>query len=157
MLKHIWSLLCAKSIIDSETNNLSVFDVFEQLSININVADQGSLPAGQINIPVQYEVTSLWLREDKDEEFKGELQIEVINPDSKSGKTFEQPILLPAGTRRLRTRVKITGLVVSEAGDYLFKVKIKQPGEKEFIVVAEIPLEINLVKQVVASQAPSAS
>jgi len=44
MLEHIWSVLCSRSVIDSETNNVSIQDVIEQITINAEPAENGFLP-----------------------------------------------------------------------------------------------------------------
>jgi len=146
MLKHIWSVLCRRSVIDSDTNNISIYDIFEQLAVDVSVSTNHPVPK-QINIPIEYEVVSMWLKEDKEKEAKANIEIEIENPEGKKEKSFQQAIEIPVGMRRLRSRVKISGFVITMAGDYIFRVKIKEEGTEEAKVVAELPLEVNL-KQV---------
>lgn len=145
MVKHVWSVLCRRSVIDKESNNLSIYDVFEQLNVGLKIR-QGT-PQNVFNIPIDFEVVSLWVKDNKKEHYKGDFEIEVVNPSGRTAKIFGQKLEMPSEMRRLRSVVRIKGLVVDEGGDYLFKVNIKKEGEKTFETVIELPLEVNLSKQ----------
>ena len=148
MIKHIWSILCRKSIVDNETNNISINDVFEQLSVDLKVKKDDVDKLKLINIPIEFEVVSMWVKNDKTN-LKGNLNVEILNPKGAVVKNFEQPLEMPETMKRLRSRLRIMGLVVEQPGDYIFKISFKEEGQKLYKAVAEIPLEINLKKEVV--------
>lgn len=153
MIKHIWSILCRKSIVDSETNNISINDVFEQLSVDLKAKKDDADKLKLINIPIEFEVVSMWVKNDKTN-FKGNLKVEILNPKGVIVKNFEQPLEMPETMKRLRSRLRIMGLVVEQPGDYIFKVSVKEEGQKLYKADAELPLEINLKKEFVDNLEP---
>lgn len=146
MIKHIWSVLCQKTIIDSDTNNISLVDILEQLTANVNIKDPKNEPK-EINVPINFEVVSFWLKDSAEKVVKADLEIEIIDPEGKVLKKFPQTLKFPPNIRRLRSRLRIIGLVLTVSGNYIFKVKIKDEKRKEYQDVAELPLEVNLKKE----------
>jgi hypothetical protein len=101
-----------------------------------------------LNIPFSYEIVSMWVREDKSKIQEFDCEVEVFNPSGYSVFKFPQKITMGIGIRRIRTRLQVQGIIISLAGDYIFKVKIKPNKTSKFITVAELPLEVNLSKEV---------
>src|SRR5258706_4405510 len=136
MIKHIWSVLCLKALIDSDTNNLTIVDVLEELSINVSsapVANAGvNTGMNRIDIPITYEVVSLWIRDSAKTKETVTLKVEVIDPSGKELNMFEQPAEMKEGLLRYRTRLKISGMEVTTPGRYTFHVKIKEEGKENY-------------------------
>lgn len=143
MLKNIWSVLCLKSVIDSETNNITLRDVFEQLDVEYD--SKKNKPPILLSFPIEYEVTSLWSKKNNLKEVQSDVEIRVFSPSAKLVKTFPFKLNIEAKYKRYRSRFKIKGIQVSESGDYLFTIFVKEKGETTFKQVFEIPLEVNLV------------
>lgn len=151
-MKHIWSVLCRRSIIDNETNNISLNDVLEQLTIGVKVKQQASpIPEG-INIPIDYEIVSMWMRENEKGHVQADTEIEIIQPNGKSAKTFPQKIDMPEKIIRSRTRYRINGFIANMPGRYWFRVKIRDENRKEFKTVSEVPLDVIMQKELEAKQ-----
>lgn len=148
MIRHIWSVLCRRSVIDTDSNNISIYDVFEQLRVDAKVKKQDITSNSSVNIPLEFEIVSMWVNEDKEKGIAADVDIEVFDPNGKQVKVFPQKLELSKDIRRLRSRLKIMGLAISMSGDYIFKVKIKEKGQDNFRVVAELPLEVNLQKKI---------
>lgn len=144
MIKHIWSVLCRSSVIDKETNNISLYHVLEQLGVDIKI----NKTADYINIPIEYEIVSLWLKTDHKKSLKADVKIEMVDPEKNINKTFNQIISMPSAMKRLRSRLKVSGLTLSIPGEYFFKIKIKEEGQDNYRAVAELPLEVNLRKTI---------
>ncbi|MEK7092332.1 MAG: hypothetical protein AAB907_01770, partial [Patescibacteria group bacterium] len=140
-MKHVWSILCRRSVIDNETNNISLYDALEELSVGVKVKQQVAPMPEVINIPIDYEVVSLWMKEDKKTHAQADTEIEVVQPNGKPAKSFLQKIDMPEKMQRLRARYRINGFGVTMPGTYWFKIKIREIGEKQFKTVSEIPLE----------------
>ena len=149
MVNHIWSLLCRRSTIDSETNNLSIYDVFEQLTIDLKIKTGNADKVTKINVPIEYEVVSLWSKSE-DKVYSGEAKVEIIDPTGETGKVFEEPIEMPQTMKRLRTRLRISGFVAEKSGIYNFQVSYRVKGEDKYKKVADIPLEIIIKKEIVS-------
>src|SRR3989338_6842360 len=142
-MQHIWSVLCRSSQIDVDTNNLSMNNVFEQLVVN--VGRKGSeIKNGTVNIPIEYEVVSLWVKDEKEKRVKAEIAIDIVDPHGKLLKSFKQSGEMPEAMKRLRTRFRIQGLGLTSSGIYKFIVKVKEEDKKDFRVVSDIPLEVRL-------------
>ncbi|PJE67415.1 hypothetical protein COU95_02530 [Candidatus Shapirobacteria bacterium CG10_big_fil_rev_8_21_14_0_10_40_9] len=145
MIKHIWSVLCRKTVIDDETNNISLFDVFEQLGVNASTSEKKDI---QINVPINFELVSLWVKTTGGKTLRASIEVEVIDPEAKRLKSFIQNLEFSTNIKRMRSRLRIMGLSLTTSGDYIFRVKIKEENQKEYITVAELPLEVNLNKKI---------
>lgn len=151
MIKHVWSVVCRRAIVDSATNNLTISDVLEELRIDLKVEAKNAETLKLINIPLEFEVVSLWQKEgDKSEHLKADGEVEIVSPAGKQMKTFAQAIDMSAGMKRLRTMLRIMGFVVENPGEYILKVNIKEEGNKMYKTVAELPIEVHLNKEVVS-------
>ncbi len=141
MICHAWTVICEKSIIDRETNNISV-DVLEQLDFYTS-----PLPgeAKEIILPKQMEIVSLWYREQGDEGVSGRGQLKIEMSDGKALSATNLEIDLTKSYRQ-RTRVRLNGLPIpkSFSGFFYFVVLLESNGK--WTEVARIPLEVN-VKQ----------
>lgn len=144
MIKHIWSVLCQKSSVDQQSNNVSLFDVFEALEVDINPAPNIKSPSNsEYNIPVQYQVVTLLSKiktDPKDTQYN--IRITLVNPDEKEKILVDQNLTFVANKKRMRSINQIQGLPVNKSGDYHFIVELKEDGK--FEKVADLPLEVKL-------------
>ena len=143
-IKHIWSVLCRESVIDQDDNNISIHGVIEELSISlVPVKGAGELPE-KLNIPMNYEIVSLWQKSKEVEIAKAEIEYLFIDPENKELLKNTQTIEIPKTSRRFRSRMKIVGMPLSKEGDYKFQIKMKEEGTDAFHFVAELPLEVKI-------------
>lgn len=153
MLNHIWSVLCRRAIVDSGTNNLTISDVLEELTIDIKIEKQNVDAMKQINLPLEFEIVSFWKKQDDvTHHLKADCEIEVLNPEGKKIKTLPQVIDMPSGMKRLRTILRVMGFVVEGSGDYTLKVNVKEEGHKTYKTVSLLPLTVNINKEVIPQQ-----
>lgn len=150
MIKHIWSVLSRRAIVDSQTNNLTISDILEELKVDIKVEQKDADSLKKINVPLEFEVVSLWKKEGEgNQHLEADSTIEVISPEGKQMTTFSQIVNMTPGMRRLRTMMRVMGFVVETEGEYIFKINIREKGNKMYKTVAELPLEVHLNKEVV--------
>ena len=143
MVKHIWSVLCQSSVVDSQSNNVSLYNIVERLEVNINPNGSTTFPVVKnINLPWQYELVSLWSRTKKGGEENANIRIDLLDPNGKELKSFEKEIIIPADKKRMREINKIQGISLTESGDYTFVVSIKQANNSKYEKVASLPLEV---------------
>jgi hypothetical protein len=140
MIEHIWSVLCSRSVIDYETNNVSIQDIIEQITINAEPTENGFLP-----IPM--ELITLWGRKKIDKPATGTERVSFVTPSGKSTIISESKIDL-SKVERHRQRVRFPGLPISEAGRHYFRVEFKENGDQYHEVVA-IPLAVQFQPQAV--------
>ncbi len=142
MIKNIWSILCKQSIIDRETNNLSILDILEEIKVNIN--PEKSLKIKDIDIPINinYEFISLWKRDTSSSVEKFTLQLSIHDPQKKVIKTFNQEVIFQQGITNHRSIFRISGFLATTSGEYLFKIKVLENQKENY---QEIPLKIDII------------
>lgn len=144
MIAHIWSVLCQNSSVDQQTNNVSLFQVFEALEVDVTPASNAEVSASaEFNIPVQYQIVTLLSKEKADSEnTKYGIRIALVNPQGEKKILVDRELPFLANKRRMRSVNQIQGLPVNKSGDYHFIVEIKQ--DEKFQKVADLPLEVKL-------------
>ncbi|MFA5248600.1 MAG: hypothetical protein WC415_05290 [Patescibacteria group bacterium] len=130
-----------RSLIDQESNNVSLIDCLEQLNIQINKNEESLKDKV---FPVAFDFVSLFLDENDTKERKMEFILEVIDPSNKKISEFPGEIIMKKGIKRYRNRLKIQGLKITDSGKYLFKLKVKDFSGEKYKELAEIPLEVNI-------------
>lgn len=146
MVKHIWSVLCRSTSVDSKTNNISLFDVFESLKVSLSIPKQEKVPPlKKINLPVDYQIVSLWVH-DQEKENKIRTRIIFKNPKGEKTSLVDKDLILPADKKRMRNIIKIQGIALEESGTYTFEIMVKTDKDKKFKSVAKLPLEIVINK-----------
>lgn len=143
-IKHIWSVLCRESVIDKDNNNISIHGVIEELSVSLApVNGTGKLPE-KLNIPMNYEIVSLWQKSKGVELARAEIEYLFIDSENKELLKNTQTMEIPKTSRRFRSRMKIVGMPISKGGDYQFQIKMKEEGTDTFHLVSELPLEVKI-------------
>lgn len=133
MINHVWTVLCTRSVIDIETNNVSIQDVIEQLNI-----PGDPKPDGLLAIP--FEIISLWIRFDPKIPGQGLERISFVTPSEKSTVVAESPIDLSTAERQ-RNRIRFPGLPIAEEGRHYFQIEYKQDNG-EWTKAATLPISI---------------
>jgi hypothetical protein len=145
MIKHIWSVLCRQSVIDQETNNISLLNILERLSVTVKQI--GLTDEDKATIPIDYEIVSFWVKKATNRKVKAEVKTTLISPKREKLSEQIQKLEIPAKIKRMRSRMKIQGFPVKGAGQYIFRIAIKDTNKQQFKIIAEIPLEVDLRKE----------
>ena len=133
MIAHVWSVLCARSIVDRDSNNISLLDVIEQLNLAIV-----ELPA---IIPAQFELVTLWTRADNDMPAIGRGRVRYLCPTNELLAQIEHAID-HSDYRRTRQRSGLVGLPISGFGRHSLHVELQVAEDGEWTEVANLPLEV---------------
>ena len=141
-IEHKWTLLCEGSSIDRKKNNLTLFNIIEQLNISIEQRTNNK----EIIIPINMELVTLWSVSNTEKSSNADVEIDLLDPRKKIFGTMKYKLEIPEKIRRGRSIGSITGLKVTESGDYTFRIKIKPMKQISFIEVGEVNLEINLIE-----------
>lgn len=146
MITHIWSVLTSKSVVDSSSNNLSLIDILEKVSIDITPVTEGKgFPKdGSINIPLQYQIVSFFVTTEKNKTEKGKIKIDIISPAGKNFTVLDNTFEIPKNIQRMRVINTIQGIGVTIPGIYTFKISLSQSEKDKYVKVAEIPLDVEL-------------
>jgi len=139
-MKHVWSIICEKSSVDSKTNLLSLFNCIEEVRLEI---DKSKMPKNnELIIPASLQLISLWLIEDNAKENSLETKIEFVDPRGKILNEFTHILKAKKGEKRLRSIANISGIPISVGGRYYYKVSQKK--NNKFEIVFELSLDVDL-------------
>ena len=144
MVKHIWSVLCQSSTIDQDDNSLSLSNVLD--TINIKLKDKRRKLV-KFAIPLNFEVVSLLSKSDLKSEEKVQIKVAILNAAMDKLGDFRASVVIPADKKRMRSRIKMSGLPIKGEGDYVVLVGMKTEKDKEFRNIAELPFEVKFVKE----------
>jgi hypothetical protein len=142
MLNHVWSVICRRSIVDNQSNNISLTDCLEQIRVNRPNGPDGKSRVDKFIIPIDFETVHLFSRLDTGKEGSFELKTDILAPGEIEIGTNTQNITFPAGPKRIRQITRTNGLPVSVSGIYWFVISIKETGENKFRSVAKLPLQV---------------
>lgn len=144
MIEHIWTVLCSRVITSSESNNASLIEVIEELTLDVSgEGDNKSTEQAVVPLPFSLVLISLWSRTEDDKPIVGTAKDIFLAP---SGKTLgEQEFKINLSDHiRIRTRRKFINLPipVKESGKYRFRTEILDEQKNTWIEVSNIPLVV---------------
>lgn len=143
----LWGVLCSLSSVDQERNNISLFNVIDQL--NLPVSDKG-IEERKV-FPLPFELVTLWRRilntNIDNSEITTDIEIKLLDPNERILQQTVAPVKFNRDSRRSRLRIKILGLPITTIGDYVFEISVKQPGSDTLEMAKTIPFEIREQKQ----------
>lgn len=141
MIEHIWSVVCGRSSTDRDSGNISLFDVVEQVNVLGPLPDPATRPA----IPVQYEVVSLWARQQLDQPEEGLARVRLVGPNGVE--LFGQGFVVNLTQHvRMRTQLRSAALPVVGTGIYTFHTDI-QRADQQWETVSHIPIQLVTMAQ----------
>ena len=134
MIRLSWTVLCTRSSVDSESNNISLFEVLEQLTLS-------APPPGPGVVVFPHEVVSMWTRENLAEGGVAETRLVIVAPDNT--RTEGPPINIDlTAFHRTRLRGRTPGLPVGAPGLYWIATEMRQGDGPAWIEVGRVPLEV---------------
>lgn len=142
-VKHIWSILCKESIINQDDNVISLIGVLEELNSTLTPMNPKQPIPEKLTIPFNFEIVSYWIK-DLSEEIKMQIKTTIVDPDGKELSNVVNESIFPDNIRKLRSRLKVQGLSATKSGEYSFRISLKTSTEKEYKLVAELPLSVKI-------------
>jgi hypothetical protein len=150
-IKHIWNVIAQSSLVEQETNNISILKVLEQLNVNLSVKDQEWLknnPGKAVLVPFPFQIISLWQSINPKKDPMADVEIEFFDPIGLSLQNIKFKLQFEAKKTRMRSITTSPIVSVIDTGVYLFKIRIKEEEEDSFLEVAEIPIEVRITKEI---------
>jgi len=141
-MKHVWTILCQNSSVDSNTNLLSIFNCLEALKLDIDTSKAPKTDA--LVIPLGAQLVSLWAIENQNKDNFLETRVEMLDPSNKPLGKFDQRMDVKKGTPRFRSIMNIQQIKITKEGRYTVRMQQKKEREKDFSIVAELPLDIKI-------------
>ncbi len=148
-IQHIWSVVCDDAVVDSRTNNISLHNALELLTIetknndNLQKIIKQSSVEKPVILPIRFTIVSSWLHNKVRSSTALKMKIEIVSPKGKIIATMANDIKVDSEKNRTRTIARVEGLpIIAEFGLYKFLIKIKTDNNNTYKKVAELPLEI---------------
>jgi hypothetical protein len=139
MIRHVWTVLCMRSVIDSDSNNISLFDVVEELQL---LQKKGTARATS-PLPVDLELVSLWAREPKEQPANGRAKDVIMSPSGKPLGEREYDLDLTE-FERTRSRRNVRGVPIGESGQYWFRTQLWDEKRSKWQEVSNVPIKITI-------------
>lgn len=145
MIEHYWTVLCSKSMIDADSNNISLLNVIEQF--NIVGSPPGDKEVG--GIPADATIVSMWGRSNYQKPERGDARYIIEYKKGKLKKETEgHEIAVDLSEhRRYRTRINMPILPAMGEGIHRIQVMIKGNGEDGWRNVSSLPYEVRFAPE----------
>lgn len=141
-MKNVWSVVCAKAVVDQMTNSLSLHDTVDEMTISFINPEDMKKPSK--NVPVSMAVVNLWYDEDISKERELDYVAEIYSPKGEQVGEFNISAKFEKGKKRLRTIANINGLKLTDEGVYSFRTSYKD-GKGNMLQVAEVPIDVKFI------------
>jgi hypothetical protein len=135
MIDHVWTVVCSWAVVDRRSNNASLENVVEQVTISDTPRPGGILA-------LQFDVMTLWARADFDVPTSGHGHLVLLSPSGEELKSSEYDIELRRKAKRYRSVVHFDALPVGEPGRYVFRAELWNADKAEWDRMADVPLEV---------------
>lgn len=146
MIDHVWTVVCSKSVVDQESNNITLMDVVEQINAAVAVPPEAGGEQPTV-LPFNFEVVTLWSRADLETPITGRARVLLIAPSGQQHESMPEYEINLVDHKRFRGRIKAQGLPADTSGVVRFRVQLRIGDEEEWHDAANIPVQINLTVQ----------
>ncbi len=149
-IQFVWGLICTLSSVDQHQNNLSLFNIIEQINIPVGAFAMYHKENKPVLFPLQHQVI-LFFRRAIDPILGGEetpIDIKLSLVDSSGNQLFENLMSLkfPNNLKRMRHIISNPGFFITKPGDYVYKIQTRENNQESFGSPNEIPLEVKEIK-----------
>jgi hypothetical protein len=143
-MRHVWSVLCNRVIVEAYTNRISLIDLSEVLSVNremlaLAIAQSQGEP---VRLPANFFIVSLfWIESDH----PGlEIRLATRGPDGGNRRPGLNSTKVPAVKDKKNATIRVMTEVdtIAYYGDGLYEigVEVRVVGEGEWRMIADMPL-----------------
>ena len=144
-MKILWAILCQISVVDRQTNNISLFNVVEDIQV---VAPSPQLEpsetVSQLVTPQVFDLVIMLGRSDFEVPEKGSGRVRIMGPGLDAKESGSPPFEVDL-TEFLRSRmiIKIPGIPIAGEGIYRLLVDCTTEG-KEWGSPFELPIQVTV-------------
>lgn len=148
-LECVFGILCSSAILDQRSNNLSLFNVIDQINIKKEIFEKIENTQKFINIALEHEIATVW-RTCVNQELchfpmNILLKVKLLDPNGKILNEHLVNMILPSKTRRHRFAIHLNGMPLTSPGDYVYVIEAAQNENKDrFEHECSIPFEVSL-------------
>jgi hypothetical protein len=141
MIRHLWTIPCRICTTNRDTNNLSLIEVLEEVTI------PSVLPPPEeahTLVPAFFELVTSWERENADRPERGYGRLSLISPQGVSLHDHEYEVNL-SELQRMRSVMKFLALPANASGRYVFRTESRATADAPWNIVGEVPLMVNIL------------
>jgi hypothetical protein len=138
MIDHVWSIACARGVIDNRTNVVSIHEVIEQINVKGD-------PKAKTNLQIGFEVVTMWSRADPATPGMGSERLSIWSPAGKRLEISNALALDLSAFQRFRSIRTVMGFPLVGAGRYFVQVELQNKGQTKWRKVAQIPIQVEFV------------
>lgn len=144
MAEHIWTLLCKDSIVDADTNTISLINVIEDITVEKRHENPDNKDhEGQPQINFDGSLVSLWAREDEEEGEIFSIRTRMISPQKKVINTSDPIELSLENHIRVRARIAVPAIPFDLAGGtHNIKIQSRKNKQSRWKNVTSVPIKI---------------
>ena len=147
-MNHVWTVFCARSIVDRGTNQVTLVDAIEVIGLLVTAEEEAKVKEGltrkeDLAFPMETILVSLWTRSQLEVPEKGIYRTTLFAPDGSPCPPVvqkEHTVDLTAHPR-LRTSLKLSGLPLRGPGLHSFQLE-QNMGADQWETVARVPFVI---------------
>lgn len=147
LIKLEWAVLCENSLIDGDSQNLTLVNLIERLKFEGERVDKTkdfNSSEGEL-LPMRMTlVTRIRRLVEANQKLEFDITYDFIDPEKKKLGNVETTFNMDPGILNFRMRFGVEGLKLTKSGMYWFIIKAKQKDEKSYTKLGEVPLEIEL-------------
>jgi hypothetical protein len=150
--EHVWTVLCQKTLLDTQTNVVSLVDVLEKITLAHADVEEGLAKAQSeagkgLVFPMSMHLVTWWTRSDYTKPEELDIRVSILAPSGERLFVQEVPIDLTASrAQRMTLRFQQFRITQSE-GVYWFvieKTKVSKGKGARWSTAAKLPLEVTL-------------
>jgi|GEM_PF-2087056 len=142
----LWGLICSLSSIDQQINNISLFNVISEISLPSNPFSEEKK---EFFAPMPHELVVVFRRTVGSffctNELVIDIKVSLIDPKGNVIHEILTPIPFKIGLRTMRSRFQMPGFKLTDFGDYVYRIEIRQPDSQILQRVNEIPFEVKVI------------
>lgn len=140
-----WSMLCKTVSVDQQSNQVSIFNVIEELQVsNIALLEIAKAKDGRISLPMEFSLITQneKINPDKGSKFTPELRLQVLDPMAKELLKTEIPLAFKITEKRMRNIFSFSHMLLTGPGEYQFVLSIRLNKEEDFEQTSVVKLEV---------------
>lgn len=150
-IKPLWSILCQDLSIDQNTNNVSLFNIVEEVKFELKMDEVDKLknnPTFDLTkpmiLPFKSNLIILWRNSVTNQTAKFPVKILLKDPKGKTIQEINNNYEFKDGKERLRSVIALNGIPLTEPGEYTYSIMTKRDDIEDFKEVGSIPVKINI-------------
>ena len=142
-MRAIWAILCRNTIIDQRSNNISLIEVIDELTVPAPPPELMAETDGELSMLFDGDLVILCTRSDLDTPEKAQVRSTIIAPNGGEARTGEVEIDLTdiVHARAIGHIAELPPL--TQGGEYTIKIETKVH-DSEWQEVFELPLWVNI-------------